>query len=239
MKSYLVLFIGNSYTYFNDMPSIFKGMAESLGYDVTVESITSGGYKLSQYCDPQNPFGAKVKMALSGEKRYDFVVLQEQSIRPASENAPDFFASVRQLVGKIKSVNATPVLYSTWGRKAGCDTLDEYGWTNESMTYKLAAAYRAIGKEQGALVADVGLAFFDVNKRHAEIDLYDPDKSHPSPSGSFLAAATILIKTLGGKLNESVYAGELNKSEASVLYSAANRVTSGEIEIPSEYEIKL
>ena len=50
-KSYKVLFIGNSHTYYNDMPNIFKGIAKADGIDCEVSSITSAGYKLSQFAD--------------------------------------------------------------------------------------------------------------------------------------------------------------------------------------------
>ena len=47
-----VLFIGNSYTYYNNMPtSIFGAIAEAAGYESNVISITGGGWSLYQHAD--------------------------------------------------------------------------------------------------------------------------------------------------------------------------------------------
>jgi hypothetical protein len=64
-----VLFIGNSYTYFNDMPSaIFAEMGKLQGFDLSVDSITKGGYTLESHADPSDPCGAQVEAVLTGEK---------------------------------------------------------------------------------------------------------------------------------------------------------------------------
>ena len=190
MKTYSILFIGNSYTFYSDMPtSIFKPLAESYGYYIEVQAITKGGYTLSQFADADNAYGKQVNEALSGSKKYDYVILQEQSLRPANADAPKFHDAVRELAKKIRAIGATPILYKTWGRKSGCPTLEEYGWTNESMTNLLSKSYEYIGNELNIKVANVGNAFYKIYTNEADIDLYDEDMSHPSYSGSFLAAS--------------------------------------------------
>ena len=42
-----ILFIGNSYTYFNDMPGLFEKECEKNGVTADVDSVTAGGYRLS------------------------------------------------------------------------------------------------------------------------------------------------------------------------------------------------
>ena len=72
-RKYSILFIGNSYTYYNDMPTaIFEKFAEAAGYDVEVTAITTGAHKLYQFADPADEYGAKVEKALAGSKKYDF-----------------------------------------------------------------------------------------------------------------------------------------------------------------------
>ena len=133
-KNYRILFIGNSYTYYNDMPTkIFGSFAEKAGFAVVVKSITKGGYTLAQFANPDDAYGAQVEEALTKDATYDFVILQEQSVRPASSKANEFYATVRNLAARIRATGATPILYSTWGRKAGSTTLDTYGFTYESM----------------------------------------------------------------------------------------------------------
>ena len=221
-KQYKILFIGNSYTYFNDMPTaIFQRLATSAGYEVSVTAITKGGYKLRQHADIAKEHGAKVDAALNGEPSYDYVVLQEQSVLPATEDAHDFHEAVRNFAERIRKTGAQPILYATWGRKTGNSTLDTYGWTNESMTWRLASSYQAIGDELKIPVAHVGLAFFDVYTHHEEIELYDPDKTHPSYSGSYLAAATLLAKIFSLDPTALTDNGDLTAPEAELLRQAA------------------
>ena len=196
-KTYSILFIGNSYTYYNDMPTaIFEKMAESVGYTVDVTAITQGAWTLEKFADPTDTYGKEVDKALKGTKKYDFVILQEQSARPAYSDTykAKFYSAVRNLSERIRATGATPILYSTWGRKSGSSTLTDNGWTNESMTWKLAAAYQAIGDELNISVAHAGLAFYDVYTNNKSIELYNSDKSHPSAYGSYLAAATLFAK---------------------------------------------
>ena len=234
-KTYSVLFIGNSYTYYNDMPtSIFKRIAESAGYEVDVTAITKGSHKLSQFADPTDEYGAKVEKALTGTEKYDFVILQEQSILPAGENALNFYAAVRNLTERIRETGANPVLYSTWGRKEGSDTLETHGWTNESMTWKLAAGYQAIGDELGIPVAHVGLAFYDVYTNQSSIELYNADMSHPSYAGSYLAASTLFAKIFNANPMTVSFNGDLSVTNANILREAARKAVFETPSIPKE-----
>lgn len=234
-KTYNILFIGNSYTYYNDMPTaIFESIAESAGYRVRISSITVGGYSLQQFADPSDEHGAKVAKALDGNKKYDYVILQEQSVRPASSTPEQFYAAVRTLTAKIREIGATPILYSTWGRKTGSETLTIYGWTNESMTWKLANAYRAIGDELSVKVAHAGLAFFDVYTANTEIELYDPDLTHPSYAGSYLAASTLFAAIFEADPTEATFTGVLSQEIALTLREAAKRAVFETPEIPKQ-----
>ena len=222
MKAHNILFIGNSYTYFNGMPTeFFAKIAESAGVSVNITSITKGGWTLEKHADANDVCGAEVEKALF-ENKYDFVVLQEQSLRPAIDQER-FFASVRALCEKIKPSCANVVLYSTWGRKEGSEKLAEIGMSHKEMTEKIALSYRAVAKEVGAVVADVGHAFFNVNAL-GEMELYHEDKSHPSKSGSFLAALVIFAKMFDFDVREIAFNAHLSKEEAEILKSAAYKV---------------
>ena len=236
-RTYSILFIGNSYTYYNDMPTdIFEKFAEAAGYKVEVTAITKGAHKLYQFADPTDEYGAKVEKALTGTKKYDFVILQEQSIRPASENAPDFYASVRNLSERIRATGATPVLYSTWGYKTGNANLNKYSLTNESMTWKMAASYQAIGDELSIPVVHVGLAFYDVYTGDSGIELYDSDKSHPSYKGSYLVAATLFAGIFDADPTVVAYKGSLTSADADILREAAKKAVFETYSIPDEYQ---
>ena len=70
--------------------------------------------------------------------------------------------------------------------------INTLGFENrEEMTEKLSLAYNKAADLNGMRVAEVGKAFFEYSKTQNKDDLYNADKSHPSPLGSELAAKVI------------------------------------------------
>ena len=114
-----ILFIGNSYTYFNDMPATLEALAQAAGQDAKVFSVTKGGYTLASLASDDNEHGARVSAMLAGEHKFDCIILQEQSVRPAIDRE-SFFGGIEALLTKIRrdQPGAEVVLYETWGRKA-------------------------------------------------------------------------------------------------------------------------
>lgn len=188
-----ILMLGNSYTYFFDMPKILQALFDENDVDAQVDSVTAGGRRLVQNVDESDPLHAEV-VAKCEQDAYDVLILQEQSHTPMSHYR-EFLRGVCGCVELVKP--ARIVLYATWGRKEGCDLLDELGWTNQSMTEGLAAAYDAAARKVGGQSAHVGKCFFEIRKEYPAIELYDPDLSHPSYAGSCVAALTIYKKLMG------------------------------------------
>ena len=233
-----VLFIGNSYTYYHDMPTqIFDQIARAAGYEPNVISVTCGGHSLEQHANVTDPYGLKVAMHLLPKNinKFDFVVLQEQSMRPTFSDKSPFYDAVRTLSAKAKDINAKPILYSTWGRRSDSKDLKSMGLTNESMTWRLAAGYSAIGEELNIPVGHVGLAFYEVYTGNSGIELYDDDATHPSYAGSYLAAMTLFSKMTGIDPTTVDFVGELTEAEAAVLKQAAKNAVFNTPEIPEEY----
>ena len=186
-----ILFIGNSYTFFHDMPTaIFAPLAESIGYSFDVTAVTRGGYRLSQFADPENEEGARLRRTVAGQ-HYDCVVLQEQSCTPSTDEAR-FLRGVADLRDLLGAQADHFVLYATWGRKEGSPQLSDLGLTRLEMTDRLALAYDRAATANGMTVAHVGCAFAAHLTEHPEDELYNPDLSHPSELGSRVAAETIL-----------------------------------------------
>ena len=234
-KEYNILFVGNSYTYYNDMPTAYFGeMAKSCGYHVNVTAVTKGGHKLSAHADPADPYGERVAVNLSAPGAFDYVILQEQSVLPAT-NPEAFYAAVRTLAEKARAVGAKPILYATWGRKDGSKTLTDNGMTNESMTWRLAAAYEHIGKELDIPVIFVGLAFRDVYMNSA-IELYNDDLSHPSANGSYLAGMALFSGIFKVLPMDIAFSGNLTKEDADTVRKAVTTAVFRTPEIPQEYQ---
>ena len=163
------------------------------------------------------------------------VFLQEQTTLPAL-NAAEFYTNVRILDRQIKAKGARTVLYQTWGRKAGNSVLSNNGWTNETMTYKIGAAYEAIAAELGAALSPAGSAFYDVYTNHPEIELYQNDGSHPVLAGSYLAALCHYATVYGkSPVGVSFVPNGISADVALILQTAAHRAVFGGSIIPESY----
>lgn len=185
-----VLFIGNSFTYFNDMPYTFLNMVKTVDPDARVESLAYGGYTLADYADETTEIG-KLAIQKIVSYEWDYVVLQEQSLLPCVD--PDtFLAAVKKLSNIIATVNAEVVLFETWAYKDGSEKLNETGMTYEEMNRKLKDAYERAAEATGAKLAPVGELFAQIYRsEHITHLLNRNDNYHPSTSGSYLAACTI------------------------------------------------
>ena len=180
-----VLFIGNSYTYYNDMPDMFGKICRERGVECSVDCVTAGGYTISHFVSDGNDYGIRAKKLLKTEK-YDYVVIQEQSVRPA-KNPESFLSSLREFMPFVRENGAGPVLYETWGRADGSETLASNGWDHETMQEKLREAYEKAASEHAALLVRAGERFHEAYRRGEPV--FDPDGSHPSELGSEIVAA--------------------------------------------------
>jgi hypothetical protein len=192
-KSVKIIFVGNSYTYYNKMPhNAFLKLVSAAGLEADVSEITWGGYRLCPFANANDVNGIRLREEIKG-KHYDYAVLQEQSLNPI-KNEAEFIEGV---IGVKKLIDADKfILYATWGRNDGSAELEELGLTREQMTEALSVAYNKAAKLVGADVAEVGKAFLKYTENHNKDDLYDPDKSHPSAIGSQVAARVIFEKIL-------------------------------------------
>lgn len=210
-----ILFIGNSYTYFNDLPALFGALAKENGRDAAVSSVTCGGRQLWENTEKEDEYAARIREL--AEKPWDAVFLQEHSLGPLLDY-PLFAHGVKQLTALLEADRF--ILYQTWGRKTGSPTLKERGWTNRGMTEGLSKAYRRLGRELGLSVSPVGDAFYAVGQTHPEIDLYDQDLTHPSRAGSCLAAL-VHYRTLFGEPAKAYASLALPPETAAALAQAA------------------
>lgn len=229
-----ILFVGNSYTYYNDMPTaIFYRILKAQGFNARVYSVTKGGHTLQGFADSNDTYGKQLDTRLASVD-FDVIFIQEQSVRPAQLPAL-FYESVRQLSKKLEGENADVIMYQTWGRKEPNSTLTSNGWTNRIMTQKLAAAYEAIADEMGYGVSAVGSAFYDVYTNHPEIELYTSDMSHPSDAGSYLAALCHYAKLYGLSPVGVSFTSNLDENTAKVLQEAAHNAVFGESIVEDEF----
>jgi hypothetical protein len=196
-KSVRMLFIGNSFTARNDLPGMLAQLAiapDGWGHAIEHQLIQRGGASLRMHLNK----GAAAAAIADGE--FNYVVLQEQSTLPI-KNAPRMHDSVREFHALTRAASARTVLYMTWARlNAAADAQQQ-----------IADACTSIGKEIGAIVVPAGLAWRAFLAKHEEPVLHDPDKSHPTLAGTYLAACTFHATLFGGPP-----VGEVQRAEGKI-----------------------
>ncbi len=177
-----VLFLGNSYTYFNKMPQMFAHLARSGGDTVDVGMSAPGGWTLREH---QKAGRTRKKL---DEKKWDFVVLQEQSVIPSvpGTREKEMYPAARVLDGMIRAKGARTIFFMTWGRRGGFLRYRHRSFGD--MQRALYEGYTTIARELRARVAPVGPAWKRAMEKQPGLDLWGKDGSHPNKSGSYLAA---------------------------------------------------
>jgi len=208
-----VLFIGNSYTYVNTMPQLVANFAASMGDTLVFDTWTIGG---ATFGDHVSLPGCLQKIQSA---KWDLVVLQEQSLTPATQTGT-FFNGSYHWAGILDTMIANndpcteKMFYMTWGRKNGDSLFAAIQGIPANNTYEgmdsliraryFAYADTAIPPTMGitlvpggwfspirlSQLSPVGAVWHYIRDNHPAIELYDADGSHPSPAGSYAAACT-------------------------------------------------
>lgn len=185
-----VLFIGNSYTYFNNLPEVFSQLAKA-GHQkkIIYEMQAPGGLRLKDHWSR-----AETRTAVSTRK-WDYVVLQDQSTlgtnfyyegKPRISSDQLFHTYALDFTKAIRDAGAIPVFYLTWARKKVPE--DQAA---------LTAAYMRAARETKSIVPPAGIAWAEVEKNDPSINLFYRDGSHPSPAGTYLNACVFYATVFG------------------------------------------
>lgn len=220
-----VLFIGNSYTYYNNLPQMVADIALSKSDSVIYDSNTPGGYTFQMHCTNTTTW-QKIR-----SQKWDVVVLQAQSQEPSfspSQVASQTYPYAKQLCDSIRANNACTeiMFYMTWGRKNGdlsnCSTYSPV-CTYTGMQARLRESYMMFSDSFMTSVAPVGVAWKTFRNNYPLVDLYISDESHPSVHGTYLAAcvfySSIFKKTTVG----STYNPSLPTSDVSNIQTIASQ----------------
>ncbi|MBX7079215.1 MAG: hypothetical protein K1X88_08535 [Nannocystaceae bacterium] len=186
-----VLFIGNSYTFVNDLPGMIEGVAEGAGQPLDTAMVAVGGARLSDHV--VNP-----DVADALDQGWDVVVIQGQSVEPVVDH-DGFVQAAVELSAMVSSTNpaAALLLYETWARRAGDPLLDDLGMTAEQMQAALTAGYADAAAATMGAVAPVGQTWALALADAPQIGLFASDGSHPSRAGTYLASC-VFFRALTG-----------------------------------------
>lgn len=226
------LFLGNSYTYVNNLPVILRELAVKGGDTLIHDQNTPGGYTLNGHSTNATSINK-----ING-RNWDFVILQEQSQLPsfspgqvANQSLP--YAALLDSIIQANDSCTETVFYMTWGRKYGdqsnCGNYPPV-CTYAGMQSRLRASYLLMAQNNNATVAPCGVAWWESILRDSTIELYNPDQSHPSYAGSYLNAC-VFYATLYRKSPLGLgYYGSLDTNTAIFLQEVARDVVFDSLE---------
>ncbi len=220
------IYIGNSFFYFNNgiqshVIALAKSAnpAEQKAYRSTMVTISGSGadwHDVASYFRP-NAIGkysfddANNVVFNKLDKLFDVAIMMDCSQCPIHPQLKDVFVEYMKKGSDAARANrAEPVLFMSWAYK------DKPG-----MTTQLAEQYTLAGNANNALVIPAGLAFARSIARKPELELYQPDKRHPSLAGTYLAASTVFAALARKSPVGNAYTAGLDAATAAHLQDAA------------------
>ena len=228
------LFLGNSYTYVNNLPLLTAALAHSSGDSLFFDSNAPGGFTLGW--QPIAHATDAVSLTKIHENNWDFVVLQEQSQTPAISRLRDscmYPASVI-LHDSVKSAHpcSRVLFFLTWGRRFGGIQCFEPNYCSPDFTGfnqmqdSITMAYKGIADSLSDWIAPVGEAWRLVINQTGMV-LHDADNSHPNMKGSYLAACVFYDVIFGKPSAGNSFTAGLSPDSALLLQQAADSITFG------------
>lgn len=217
-----LLFIGNSYTYYNDLPQMVYEIAKTQNKKLSVKSVTKGGERLKGHLKNE-----KLRQMLLSQK-WDFVILQEQSSAPAKQTETvisDIYPAAKALDSLIHigSPDTKTIFYMTWGHKYGTThKIENYplAYTYEGMQERIKTTYLEMTYQNNAVCAPVGMAWQRVRQERPDYQLYTQDCSHPSKLGTYLAA-NVIYTVLFGERYQTNFTADFDNEKAEYIQRIA------------------
>ena len=216
-NSHEILIVGNSYVASNSLHNLVDGVMNDASITSNVSALTGGGMRLSQHWNNVASAGHQWNTTLNNGN-WDWVVLQDQSQIPGFPRSQAEWGASKdgavELAEVIEDNGGETVLMMTWGRRDG-DSNNAWRFPDFStMQDELESGYldyrdNISANGGNAWVAPVGLAFEYIhdkivaeggtptNSGNTFYNLYTNDGSHPSLSGSYLAAVVIYATITG------------------------------------------
>ena len=170
-----VLFIGNSLTYTNDLPSMYLALARQAGNDsVHAAQIAYPDFALEDHW--QDGTARRSLM----DNRWEYVVMQQGS-SALPESQVHLRTWSQQFAPLVRASGAQPVMFMVWPMMTR-----QFDFPNVLQSYRDAAA--AIN----GIFAPAG----DGWTAHGAMESLYSDNLHPSIRGTYIAALVLLERTL-------------------------------------------
>ncbi len=178
--SYRVLFIGNSLTYFNDLPGTVAGLAGSAHTVIAVGSVAKPNFALIDHAA-----GKSNAVAMIDEGNWDYVVLQ-QGPSALDLSRDTLLIAIRQLDPHIRAAGARSALLMVWPESSRFEVFDD-----------VRDSYRIAAEDVEGLFLPAGEAWRTAWVADPQLQLYGPDGYHPSELGTYVAALVVYEEITG------------------------------------------
>ena len=172
-----ILFIGNSFTFYWNLPLVVEAMANERNYNYDITQSTASGSSLKDHWFENDELKSKTLIATG---RYDRVVLQDHSLNPL-QNLVESRRYFIDFIEWVKANNGAPYIYATWMYKGISNN-------NYNVVDPIQDALQPVADKTGAVMVPIDQAFRTLQKRHPNIPIFMSDNKHPSPVGTYLAA---------------------------------------------------
>ena len=200
-----ILFIGNSFTFYWNLPSIVEKMAIERNLNWNVVQSTASGATLKDHWYGNKKLSTK---KLIKTESYTSVVFQDHSINPivAIDSTKKYYNQFKKLLPSITKT----YFYSTWMYPK----IDQLKRDLQKQNFIEQNLVKAEINESSNLLL-VGKAFDSFNYRYPEHSLLTDDMKHQSPNGTYLAAC-VIFSTLSNQSSKGLssrYIGEDNNGK--------------------------
>jgi hypothetical protein len=170
-KPLRILFVGNSATFWTDVPGKLAKAAAATRRAAVIESESFGGFSLEDHWND----GRALKAI---EKGWDVVILQ-QGVSALPESRANLVEYAKRFGDPIRKAGAKPALFMVWPL------------VNEPQRFpEVIGSYRAAAKAAGGMVLPAGEAWLRALAAEPKLKLYS-DNFHPNALGGDLVVLTI------------------------------------------------
>ena len=170
-----ILFVGNSHTYFNDMPKTFTDLCEKYTNEHTdAFMLAYSGRDLKwhneEYCSVRFNL-------LYGN--YDYCLIQQLGHPFPGEEVTE--RDIKPIIELCRKVGCKPIIYESWAEKYRPEYQDI-----------INMGYRNIARKYNEKLLPIGELFQSIIKYHPEIELFHTDGEHASVIGDYMIALALL-----------------------------------------------
>jgi Domain of unknown function (DUF4886) len=211
-----VLFVGNSFTFYNSIPRRVRQLSEA---DSSPKKIFAVQYTAPNWRLSKAARDAGLERLL-GEVPWDVVVLQEHGYELArsqqhrSETTDRYATAIAARAG-----GARIVLFMPWDSKNGRE-----GETYTELQERIADNTEQLARRLGGKVAPVGIAWEAAVEHRPGIDLWYRDGRHPGKRGAYLGACVFYAVLTGRDPTGNAFTGGLEPEQARFFQHVARDV---------------